>query len=177
MLRYQRFEKAFLLAVDIGARDLFMDIHYLALDMGELALAEVARRRADDIDVESVCSGVELLGPLDRRDMLNEGFAGSALTPEGGNPFPDLLPSSGSTPKHTIQQKIPNGPSNRRAIERKNEVMEETEEEEEEEEEAAACTDSSVATTWDAEGELREDHRRQDTEDVGSLRMVHFGLV
>uniref|UniRef100_A0A0G2JXB0 WD repeat containing planar cell polarity effector n=1 Tax=Rattus norvegicus TaxID=10116 RepID=A0A0G2JXB0_RAT len=177
LLRYQRFEKAFLLAVDIGARDLFMDIHYLALDMGELALAEVARRRADDIDVESVCSGVELLGPLDRRDMLNEGFAGSALTPEGGNPFPDLLPSSGSTPKHTIQQKIPNGPSNRRAIERKNEVMEETEEEEEEEEEAAACTDSSVATTWDAEGELREDHRRQDTEDVGSLRMVHFGLV
>lgn len=111
--RYQRFEKAFLLAVDIGARDLFMDIHYLALDMGELALAEVARRRADDTDVESVCSGVELLGPLDRGDMLNEGFAGSALTPEGGNPFPDPLSSSGSTPKHTIQQKIPNGPSSR----------------------------------------------------------------
>ncbi|XP_017169924.1 WD repeat-containing and planar cell polarity effector protein fritz homolog isoform X6 [Mus musculus] len=59
LLRYKRFEKAFLLAVDIGARDLFMDIHYLALDMGELALAEVARRRAHDIDVESVSSGVD----------------------------------------------------------------------------------------------------------------------
>ncbi|CAH7002149.1 Wdpcp [Phodopus roborovskii] len=34
------------------------DIHYLALDMGELALAEVARRRACDIDVTSVSSGI-----------------------------------------------------------------------------------------------------------------------
>ncbi|KAG5211389.1 hypothetical protein JEQ12_013818 [Ovis aries] len=64
LLRYQRFEKAFLLAVDIGARDLFMtnaflDIHYLALDKGELALAEVARRRASDIDAESITSGVD----------------------------------------------------------------------------------------------------------------------
>ncbi|KAI4577332.1 hypothetical protein MJG53_005135 [Ovis ammon polii x Ovis aries] len=64
MKKYQRFEKAFLLAVDIGARDLFMtnaflDIHYLALDKGELALAEVARRRASDIDAESITSGVD----------------------------------------------------------------------------------------------------------------------
>ena len=34
------------------------DIHYLALDKGELALAEVARRRASDIDAESITSGV-----------------------------------------------------------------------------------------------------------------------
>ncbi|NXX10528.1 FRITZ protein, partial [Podargus strigoides] len=54
LLRYQRFEKAFLLAVDIGARDLFMDIHYLALDKGELALAEVAKKKANDIDAESI---------------------------------------------------------------------------------------------------------------------------
>ncbi|NWW70146.1 FRITZ protein, partial [Climacteris rufus] len=58
LLRYQRFEKAFLLAVDIGARDLFMDIHYLALDKGELALAEVAKRKANDIDAESITTGV-----------------------------------------------------------------------------------------------------------------------
>ncbi|ERE86639.1 putative WD repeat-containing and planar cell polarity effector protein fritz like protein [Cricetulus griseus] len=169
LLRYRRFEKAFLLAVDIGARDLFMDIHYLALDMGELALAEVARRRACDIDVESVSSGievnsenvlnvlahknthlenrkatspynieqcregyetlmcvpmylyiaelgvtVELLGPLDKRDTLNEAFAGPA--PEGENTFPDLLPSTGSKHRHVIQQKIPNGPSNRKDV-------------------------------------------------------------
>ncbi|NWR17308.1 FRITZ protein, partial [Emberiza fucata] len=58
LLRYQRFEKAFLLAVDIGARDLFMDIHYLALDKGELALAEVAKRKANDIDAESITTGI-----------------------------------------------------------------------------------------------------------------------
>ncbi|XP_007640964.1 WD repeat-containing and planar cell polarity effector protein fritz homolog isoform X1 [Cricetulus griseus] len=163
LLRYRRFEKAFLLAVDIGARDLFMDIHYLALDMGELALAEVARRRACDIDVESVSSGIELLGPLDKRDTLNEAFAGPA--PEGENTFPDLLPSTGSKHRHVIQQKIPNGPSNRQAIDRRNE------------QEGKSRTDSSVTTISDAEGGLKEDCRGQDIGDVGSLRMVHFGLV
>ncbi|KAJ8360074.1 hypothetical protein SKAU_G00165990 [Synaphobranchus kaupii] len=54
LLRYQRFEKAFLLAVDIGARDLFMDIHYVARDKGELVLAEVAKKRANEIDAESL---------------------------------------------------------------------------------------------------------------------------
>ncbi|XP_071891432.1 WD repeat-containing and planar cell polarity effector protein fritz homolog isoform X3 [Anas platyrhynchos] len=61
LLRYQRFEKAFLLAVDIGARDLFMDIHYLALDKGELALAEVAKKKANDIDAESITTGIGIL--------------------------------------------------------------------------------------------------------------------
>ncbi|XP_035679545.1 WD repeat-containing and planar cell polarity effector protein fritz homolog [Branchiostoma floridae] len=63
LLRYQRFEKAFLLAVDIGARDLFMDIHYLALDNGETALADVARKKAEEIELESVTT-----------DQSNEGF-------------------------------------------------------------------------------------------------------
>ncbi|NXA40800.1 FRITZ protein, partial [Eudromia elegans] len=58
LLRYQRFEKAFLLAVDIGARDLFMDIHYVALDKGELALAEVAKKKANDIDAESITTRI-----------------------------------------------------------------------------------------------------------------------
>ncbi|XP_052590686.1 WD repeat-containing and planar cell polarity effector protein fritz homolog isoform X3 [Peromyscus californicus insignis] len=165
LLRYQRFEKAFLLAVDIGARDLFMDIHYLALDVGELALAEVARRRACDIDVMSVSSGVELLEPLDGRDMLNEAFPGPALTPEGENTFPDL-PSIGSTHRHAVHQKIPFGPSNsRQAIEKRSE------------QEGNPHPDSSVITASDAEGGLKEDYRGQDIGDVGSLRMVHFGLV
>ncbi|KAL3874609.1 hypothetical protein ACJMK2_037597 [Sinanodonta woodiana] len=50
LLRYARFDKAFLLAVDIGAKDLFMDLHYMALDKGETALAEVARRKAEQIE-------------------------------------------------------------------------------------------------------------------------------
>ena len=49
-----RFEKAFLLAVDIGSHDLFMDIHYLALDKGNTGLAEVAKQKADDLDDRSL---------------------------------------------------------------------------------------------------------------------------
>ncbi|KXJ12588.1 WD repeat-containing and planar cell polarity effector protein fritz-like [Exaiptasia diaphana] len=54
LLRYKRFEKAFLLAVDIGAKDLFMDIHYLSMDVGNYALADVAKQRAIQIDNESL---------------------------------------------------------------------------------------------------------------------------
>ncbi|KAL1791297.1 WD repeat-containing and planar cell polarity effector protein fritz-like isoform X1 [Sigmodon hispidus] len=173
LLRYQRFEKAFLLAVDIGARDLFMDIHYLALDMGELALAEVARKRACDIDVSSVSSGVELLGPLDQRDMLNEAFAGPAIAPDGENTFPDLLPSVGSMHRHAIQQKIPNGPSNRTLSLRRIEGLCYKGES------FAWCPCKFKMAPWFAEygGGLKEDCREQDIGDAGSLRMVHFGLV
>jgi len=52
LLRYVRFDKAFLLAVDMGARDLFMDIHFMAIERGEQALADVARRKAEQIESE-----------------------------------------------------------------------------------------------------------------------------
>ncbi|KAK7506998.1 hypothetical protein BaRGS_00001849 [Batillaria attramentaria] len=64
LLRYARFDKAFLLAVDIGARDLFMDLHYMAQDKGETALAEVARRKAEQADADS----------LDAFDILDDGL-------------------------------------------------------------------------------------------------------
>ncbi|KAH3850777.1 WD repeat-containing and planar cell polarity effector protein fritz homolog [Dreissena polymorpha] len=54
LLRYARFDKACLLAVGIGAKDLFMDIHYMALDKAETALAEVSRRKAEQVDSESI---------------------------------------------------------------------------------------------------------------------------
>uniref|UniRef100_A0A8C8R529 WD repeat containing planar cell polarity effector n=1 Tax=Pelusios castaneus TaxID=367368 RepID=A0A8C8R529_9SAUR len=111
LLRYQRFEKAFLLAVDIGARDLFMDIHYLALDKGELALAEVAKRKANDIDAESITTGVDLLGHIDREDTSDEAFVALSLTSQEEQMFQDALPPSGSNFRHTAQ----NSSSNRRA--------------------------------------------------------------
>ncbi|XP_076990482.1 WD repeat-containing and planar cell polarity effector protein fritz homolog isoform X3 [Tamandua tetradactyla] len=144
LLRYQRFEKAFLLAVDIGARDLFMDIYYLALDKGELALAEVARKRASDIDVESITSGVELLGPLDREDMLNEAVVGLSLAPQGEDTFPDKLPPSGSG------HRVFNGSSHRQIIDRRGEP------------EKDICTGSSMPKKYNAEeGELKEDFIEQ----------------
>ncbi|XP_056623957.1 WD repeat-containing and planar cell polarity effector protein fritz homolog isoform X1 [Triplophysa dalaica] len=78
LLRHQRFEKAFLLAVDIGARDLFMDLHYVAEDKGELVLAAVAKKKANEIDAEaqtsapddglSTSSGVKLLPARSEKD-------------------------------------------------------------------------------------------------------------
>ncbi|XP_030884067.1 WD repeat-containing and planar cell polarity effector protein fritz homolog isoform X3 [Leptonychotes weddellii] len=188
LLRYQRFEKAFLLAVDIGARDLFMDIHYFALDKGELALAEVARKRASDIDAESITSGVELLGPLDRGDMLNEAFVGLSLVPQGEDTFPDNLPPFCSIHKHIIQQRTLNVSSNRQVLDGRNELEKDT------------CAESLTPKTCNKEGvnakfevtgelasmnslckttsgKMREDCIEQEIGDGGSLRMVHFGLV
>ncbi|XP_026700052.1 WD repeat-containing and planar cell polarity effector protein fritz homolog isoform X3 [Athene cunicularia] len=88
LLRYQRFEKAFLLAVDIGARDLFMDIHYLALDKGELALAEVAKEKANDIDAESITTRIELLGKSDEDDPSPEAFVDRSSEHGGEHDLP-----------------------------------------------------------------------------------------
>uniref|UniRef100_A0A3Q4H9W9 WD repeat containing planar cell polarity effector n=1 Tax=Neolamprologus brichardi TaxID=32507 RepID=A0A3Q4H9W9_NEOBR len=54
LLRHQCFEKAFLLAVDLEARDLFMDLHYVASDKGELVLADVAKRKANEIEARTI---------------------------------------------------------------------------------------------------------------------------
>ncbi|CAN7939515.1 unnamed protein product, partial [Ixodes hexagonus] len=47
LLRFDKLEKAFLLAVDLGCRDLFLDLHHLATRKGEVALMEVALKRAN----------------------------------------------------------------------------------------------------------------------------------
>ncbi|XP_059842117.1 WD repeat-containing and planar cell polarity effector protein fritz homolog isoform X3 [Hypanus sabinus] len=93
LLRYQRFEKAFLLAVDIGSRDLFMDIYYVALDKSEMALAEVAKKKANEIDVESMTSEVVTLECAQGGDSLRR----------DGSEFPSVSmeaerPKSGNSP-------------------------------------------------------------------------------
>ncbi|XP_064600125.1 WD repeat-containing and planar cell polarity effector protein fritz homolog [Liolophura sinensis] len=79
LLRYARFDKAFLLAVDIGARDLFMDLHYMALDKGETALAEVSRQKAEQIETGSL--GTESLDGYD--DEYDDELSSGEFTDEG----------------------------------------------------------------------------------------------
>lgn len=43
------FETAFLLAVDIGHHDLFMDLHYIAVKLGETEMAAAARAQASTL--------------------------------------------------------------------------------------------------------------------------------
>ncbi|CAL8254198.1 unnamed protein product [Lota lota] len=59
LIRYQRLEKAFLLAVDLRARDLFMDLHYVAIDKGEMVLADVAKRKADETQFPAIATTEE----------------------------------------------------------------------------------------------------------------------
>ncbi len=49
LLRNSSLNKAFLLAVDIGAKDLFNDLYYCALDRNENQLAEVCRKKYQEI--------------------------------------------------------------------------------------------------------------------------------
>ncbi|XP_027753954.1 WD repeat-containing and planar cell polarity effector protein fritz homolog isoform X2 [Empidonax traillii] len=160
LLRYQRFEKAFLLAVDIGARDLFMDIHYLALDKGELALAEVAKRKANDIDAESITTGIELLGQSDEEDPSCEGFGQSSEQGGGSKP---------PAPGPAIRQ--PARSCSHRATSRS--------QAEDAEHGANGHTTSLITkpSPSSQEGNMRTIPSEQETGDSGSLQIVHFGLV
>ncbi|XP_075059993.1 WD repeat-containing and planar cell polarity effector protein fritz homolog isoform X3 [Mixophyes fleayi] len=154
LLRHQRFEKAFLLAVDIGARDLFMDIHYLALDKGELALAKVAKKKAEEIDAESINAGVESLVPVDRLVDINEAFVDLSLSPQGEEWFSERLSSAGSTQKM---------PGNRQLVHIENEIGIE-----------AYAETLNKTLPWN---QGQEDSAEEGTVGSGSLKVVHFGLV
>ncbi|KAG5890065.1 hypothetical protein JTB14_003630 [Gonioctena quinquepunctata] len=49
LARAQMFETAFLLAVDVGHHDLFMDLHYIAVQIGETEMAAAARAQASSL--------------------------------------------------------------------------------------------------------------------------------
>ncbi|XP_074503556.1 WD repeat-containing and planar cell polarity effector protein fritz homolog isoform X6 [Sebastes fasciatus] len=71
LLRHQRLEKAFLLAVDLEDRDLFMDLHYVAGDKGEVVLADVAKRKANEMEAQTVAGGND--PPRGRNGVLSSG--------------------------------------------------------------------------------------------------------
>ncbi|KAM4729486.1 WD repeat-containing and planar cell polarity effector protein fritz homolog isoform 3-T3 [Anableps anableps] len=79
LLRHQCFEKAFLLAVDLEARDLFMDLHYVASDKGEVVLADVAKRKANEIEARAIAGD----GGLQRGTSGGCGSSFSHREPEG----------------------------------------------------------------------------------------------
>ncbi|KAG7512017.1 WD repeat-containing and planar cell polarity effector protein fritz-like isoform X1 [Solea senegalensis] len=71
LLRHQRFEKAFLLAVDLEARDLFMDLHYVASDKGEVVLADVAKRKANEMEARAIAGN----DPSGRHDVCGSSLS------------------------------------------------------------------------------------------------------
>ncbi|KAL0112775.1 hypothetical protein PUN28_012206 [Cardiocondyla obscurior] len=58
LLRYKMFEKAFRLAIDLNDHDLFMDIHFYAVVLNDMELANAAKEKAENILSRSnSCSG------------------------------------------------------------------------------------------------------------------------
>ncbi|KAM4694523.1 WD repeat-containing and planar cell polarity effector protein fritz homolog [Discoglossus pictus] len=152
LLRYQRFEKAFLLAVDIGARDLFMDIHYLALDKGELALAKVAKKKAKEIDAESISTGVESMVPMGRADDIHEAFVDLSLMPQ----VEERLHTSSSDTAFSTNRQLTNT-QDKTGIE-------------------AHAESLDKPLHWN-HVYSEEDFTEENNGGSGSLKVVHFGLV
>ncbi|KAG5266577.1 hypothetical protein AALO_G00233700 [Alosa alosa] len=167
LLRHQRFEKAFLLAVDIGARDLFMDIHYVARDKGELVLADVAKKKANEIDAESLTSGWE-----GQQSVFGDGNGvcppaletrGQTDRPQdGGMEQKSSVEGRGHVLTRTSQDRPPLS-----GIARRSKVNKELEE----------VFAGDQTWPWKQTEINLVDQNDQAAEDTGTLKVIHFGLV
>ncbi|XP_067938784.1 WD repeat-containing and planar cell polarity effector protein fritz homolog [Watersipora subatra] len=81
LIRYSRFDKAFLLAVDINSRDLFMDIYYAALDLGQHRLAAAAKQKARHCEDELLFS--DSGSSFNEADLLSDDELYSGASSEG----------------------------------------------------------------------------------------------
>ncbi|KAG7328615.1 hypothetical protein KOW79_008559 [Hemibagrus wyckioides] len=150
LLRHQRFEKAFLLALDIGARDLFMDLHYVARDSGEPVLADVARRKAQELDHEGV----------------------AAFDPD--QPKPALREQNGVcvSPINThIEWTNPSKPHKNTRVGSKGKMDREMEED------LSETPVNPAAWPWTQTEFMLSDRNDQVSKDSGKLKVIHFGLV
>ncbi|XP_069787807.1 WD repeat-containing and planar cell polarity effector protein fritz homolog isoform X2 [Narcine bancroftii] len=173
LLRYQRFEKAFLLAVDIGSRDLFMDIYYVALDKGEMALAEVAKKKADEIDAESMTAEVVTLECAQSNPVRRDGAEFPLTSVENerlksGNPPPDSTSNSPSL----LQLAAKRNPCMRPTFQN---LTGDTDSE-------LGCNtyDSGLIDdplAWTQAGNSFDGTEPQELSNVSNLKVVHFGLV
>ncbi|XP_053730451.1 WD repeat-containing and planar cell polarity effector protein fritz homolog isoform X5 [Synchiropus splendidus] len=80
LLRHQRFEKAFLLALDLERSDLFMDLHYVARDKGEEVLADVAKRKAKEMEARVTAAD----GSSHVCDSRNQGQSSGSVPSDPG---------------------------------------------------------------------------------------------
>ncbi|XP_077351703.1 WD repeat-containing and planar cell polarity effector protein fritz homolog [Festucalex cinctus] len=105
LVRHERLEKAFLLAVDLQAKDLFMDLHYVAGDKGELVLAEVAKRKAHQVaEARNGQEIITVINQKDGEDAVGERRRVTAYSLDIKGPLSTSRPSHSSTPKTTLKQ-------------------------------------------------------------------------
>ncbi|KAM9366063.1 WD repeat-containing and planar cell polarity effector protein fritz homolog isoform 2-T2 [Pholidichthys leucotaenia] len=149
LLRHQRFEKAFLLAVDLEARDLFMDLHYVASDKGEVVLADVAKRKANEIEAQTIA------GDDDEMRGRN-GVIGSSISDQQTEKNQSV---TGPSASHTHAD----GRVNQRRAQM---------------ETIPVTVSPELLRTLRQAGSSRGDSDRgNDDEDPGMLHVVHLGMV
>ncbi|KAM9465979.1 WD repeat-containing and planar cell polarity effector protein fritz homolog isoform 1-T2 [Clarias gariepinus] len=147
LLRHQRFEKAFLLALDIGARDLFMDLHYVARDSGEPVLANVAQRKAQELDADEVTTS----DPDEPKPARN----GVCISPS-----------------NTHTERPNSSKAHRNARGDSKEKMDR-----EMDGDLTEATVNPVIWPWIQTELACIDHNDQESKDPGKLKVIHLGLV
>ncbi|XP_062285867.1 WD repeat-containing and planar cell polarity effector protein fritz homolog [Scomber scombrus] len=152
LLRHQRFEKAFLLAVDLEARDLFMDLHYVASDKGEVVLADVAKTKANEIEAQAIAGNDPLRG---RNGVFGSSF-GNRQAERNRSAAGPSYPSTSTT--HA------DGRANQRRPQAEN---------------IRVTVNPDIFRSWRQTGSNSEGDRdgRNDEEDLGTLHVVHLGMV
>ncbi|XP_054455706.1 WD repeat-containing and planar cell polarity effector protein fritz homolog isoform X2 [Anoplopoma fimbria] len=152
LLRHQRFEKAFLLAVDLEARDLFMDLHYVASDKGELVLADVAKRKANEIQAQTIAGNDPLKG---RDGVLFGSSLGDGRTERNQSASGPSYPETPTT--HA------DGRANQRRAQAESLLVT-----------VSPDVFRTPRQTGSSEG---DGDVRNDGEDLGMLHVVHLGMV
>ncbi|KAM6996938.1 WD repeat-containing and planar cell polarity effector protein fritz homolog isoform 1-T1 [Tautogolabrus adspersus] len=153
LLRHQRFEKAFLLAVDLEARDLFMDLHYVAGDKGEVVLADVAKRKANEIEARAIASNEDPL--RDRDGGLRESSPGDRQTERNQS-------TTRSSYRDTLTTHA-DGRANQRRLQ---------------EQSIRVTVNPDMFRTQRQTGSSRGvGDNRNDEDDPGTLHVVHLGMV
>ncbi|XP_074532022.1 WD repeat-containing and planar cell polarity effector protein fritz homolog isoform X2 [Halichoeres trimaculatus] len=151
LLRYQRLEKAFLLAVDLEARDLFMDLHYVASDKGEVVLADVAKRKANEIEAQAITSNDPL---RHRNSVMSESSPGDGQTERN------------QSAARILYQDTPPTHTDRRADHRRPH-----------EQSIRVTVNPDVFRTLIQTGNSRDRGDRNEEDDPGMLHVVHLGMV
>ncbi|XP_022528495.2 WD repeat-containing and planar cell polarity effector protein fritz homolog isoform X2 [Astyanax mexicanus] len=161
LLRHQRFEKAFLLALDIGARDLFMDLHYVARDSGEVVLASVAKKKAQELDMEENTTS-------DPDDSKSRGRTTDTPTPKewpSNTHRKPPLPSAEGVSSSQISKTTVSRTGSRVKVDR-------------EMDECLAETMSKQANLpWNQIDVTLVSSEDQVSENTGKLKLIHLGLV
>ncbi|CAJ1066672.1 LOW QUALITY PROTEIN: WD repeat-containing and planar cell polarity effector protein fritz homolog [Xyrichtys novacula] len=151
LLRHQRFEKAFLIAVDLEARDLFMDLHYVASDKGEVVLADVAKRKANEIEAQAITSNED--PPRHSSSVMCESRPGDRQTQRNQSATRISFPGTPTTTQ-----------TDERADQRRPR-----------EQSIHVTVSPDVFRTLRQAGSIRGN--RNEDEDPGMLHVVHLGMV